>query len=130
MKHQWGLGGVVVQQRKSVGAAPRAGGRARVGRRMTHQVFLGLPWYLSDDYPALLALFSDPDKLPKTFDAWLKHAEILEKRLEAAGLKVAKILIQPAPFAQWCEERGVLPDQAARLTFANEAVWRLFPRVQ
>src|SRR5262249_1352074 len=58
LKHQWGLGGVVVQRRKSVGAAPRAGGRARVGRRMTHQVFLGLPWYLSDDYPALLALFS------------------------------------------------------------------------
>ena len=97
---------------------------------MTQQVPLGVPWYLRDDYPALLALFSDPDKLPKTFDAWLRHAETLEQRLEAAGLRVAKILIQPAPFAQWCEERCVLPDQSARLTFANEAARRLSLRLQ
>ena len=118
----------MVQRRKSVGPAPRAG-RARAGRRMTHQVSLGLPWYLRDDYPALLALFSDPDKLPKTFDAWLRHAERLEKRLQAAGLKVAKILIRPAPFAQWCKERGVSRDQAARLTFANEAAARRSSRL-
>jgi hypothetical protein len=97
---------------------------------MAHQLPLGLPWYLRNDYPALLALFSDPDKLPKTFDAWLKHAETLEQRLQAAGLRVAKILIQPAPFARWCKERGVSPDQAARLTFANEAAARLSSRLQ
>jgi hypothetical protein len=55
---------------------------------MTQKVPLGLPWNLRHDYPALLALFSDPDKLPKTFDAWLKHAKTLEKRLEAAGIQV------------------------------------------
>ena len=119
----------MVQRRKRVGAARRAGGRVRTGRGMTHQMSLGLPWYLCDDYPALLALFSDPDKLPKTFDAWLKHAESLEKRLQAAGFKVAKILIQPAPCAQWCKERGVSRDQAARLTFANEVAARRSSRL-
>jgi len=28
-----------------------------------------LPWYHRHDYPALLELFSDPDKLPATYDA-------------------------------------------------------------
>jgi hypothetical protein len=38
----------VAQRRKSVGAAPRAGGRARAGRRMAHQVSVGLPWYVRE----------------------------------------------------------------------------------
>jgi len=97
---------------------------------MAHRVPVGVPWYRREDYTELLAMFSDPDKLPKTFDAWLNSAERLEKRLQAAGLEVAKILIQPAPFTQWCEERGVLPDQAARLTFANETASRLSLRLQ
>ena len=46
---------------------------------------VGLPWYHRHDYPALLLVFSDPDKLPNTFDAWLEHAEGLERQLRAAG---------------------------------------------
>jgi len=33
-----------------------------------------LPWYHRTHYPALLKLFSDPDKLPETYDEWLKRA--------------------------------------------------------
>jgi hypothetical protein len=88
---------------------------------MTPRVPVALPWYERREYPALLAMFSDPDKMPKTFDKWLEHAERVEKRLEAAGFDVVRISIHAGPFAAWCAERGVLPDQRARLTFANEA---------
>ena len=80
-----------------------------------------LPWYARGDYPALLKLFSDPDKLPATYDAWLQRAEQVENKLQRAGLAVARIRIRPVPFAAWCKERNTSPDQAARLTFANEA---------
>jgi hypothetical protein len=80
-----------------------------------------LPWYARADYPTLLRLFSDPDKLPATYDGWLKHAELVERQFQKAGFGVAKIWIRPVPFAAWCEERNVSPNQAARLTFANEA---------
>jgi hypothetical protein len=88
-----------------------------------------LPWYARGDYPALLRLFSDPDKLPATYDAWLQRAEQVENQLQRAGLAVARIRIRPVPFAAWCRERNISPDQAARLTFANEsarnlAAWR------
>jgi len=88
-----------------------------------------LPWYARGDYPALLRLFSDPDKLPATYDAWLQRAEQIENQLQRAGLAVARIRIRPVPFAAWCRERNIPPDQAARLTFANEsarnlAAWR------
>ena len=88
---------------------------------MTTPVPVALPWYQREDYLVLLALFSDPDKLPTTFDAWLEHAERVEKQFQAAGFAVARIRISPAPFAAWCKERHVLPDQHARLSFANEA---------
>jgi hypothetical protein len=86
----------------------------------------GLPWYARADYPTLLRLFSDPDKLPATYDAWLQRAEQVENQLQRAGLAVARIRIRPVPFAAWCKERNISPDQAARLTFANETA-RSFP---
>jgi len=87
-----------------------------------------LPWYARADYPTLLRLFSDPDKLPATYDAWLQRAEQVENQLQRAGLAVARIWIRPVPFAAWCRERNISPDQAARLTFANESARNLAAR--
>jgi hypothetical protein len=87
-----------------------------------------LPWYARADYPTLLRLFCDPDKLPTTYDAWLQRAEQVEKQLQRAGLAVARIQIRPVPFAAWCRERNISPDQAARLTFANESARNLAAR--
>ena len=79
-----------------------------------------LPWFDRRDYLALLKLFSDPDKLPATYDAWLERAEGVERQFKRAGFGVARIWVRPAPFAAWCKERDVSPDQAARLIFVNE----------
>src|SRR6267154_5746357 len=79
-----------------------------------------LPWYARRDYPALLKLFNDADKLPATYDAWLNRAEGIERQFQSAGFGVARIWIRPVAFAAWCKERNVSPDQGARLTFLNE----------
>jgi hypothetical protein len=86
---------------------------------------VALPWYARGDYPALLQLFSDSDLLPATYDGWLERAQVVERQFQKAGFGVAKIRIRPAPFAAWCKERNVSPDQAARLTFANESARNL-----
>ena len=62
-----------------------------------------LPWYDRRDYPALLKLFSDPDKLPATYGAWLERAEGVELQFKRAGFSVARIWVRPAPFATWCK---------------------------
>jgi hypothetical protein len=82
---------------------------------------VALPWYSRGDYPALLKLFSDSHRLPATYDAWLNRAEGIERKFQSGGFGVAKIWIRPIPFAAWCKERNVSPDQAARLIFVNEA---------
>ena len=83
---------------------------------------LALPWFTRSDYPALLELFSDSNKLPTTYDAWLERAEQIEWQFQKAGFGVSKTWIRPIPFAAWCDERNISPDQVARLIFVNEAV--------
>jgi len=60
---------------------------------------IALPWYRRGDYAALLRLFSDPDKVPATYDAWLKRAESTERQLQKAGMAVARVWIRPRSFA-------------------------------
>jgi hypothetical protein len=86
---------------------------------------IALPWYRRGEYAALLRLFSDPDKLPATYDAWLKRAESTERQLQTAGMAVARVWIRPRSFATWCKQGNVSPDQAARLTFANQSARQL-----
>ena len=87
---------------------------------MPSPVPVALPWYHRHEYAELLALFSDPEMMPPTFDAWLEHAETVEKQLAEAGFVVVRVWIRPTTFTAWCEERNASPDQRARLTFANE----------
>ena len=82
---------------------------------------LALPWYARSDYPVLLRLFSDSNKLPTTYDSWLERAERIERQFQKAGFGVSKTWIRPAPFAAWCNERNISPDRVARLIFVNEA---------
>jgi hypothetical protein len=94
------------------------------GRAMATGVPVGLPWYRRSDYAALLALFTDPDKLPIAYDEWLSRAESVEKQMRTAGLAVVRVWIRPGPFEVWCKQQGLLPDQRARLSFANEVARR------
>ena len=81
---------------------------------------MALPWFRRADYPALSSLFIDSEKLPETFDVWLRRAEAVEQQSRKAGFTVARILIEPAPFAVWCKERRVSPDQRARFAYVHE----------
>jgi hypothetical protein len=87
-----------------------------------------LPWYDRRDYPVLLKLFSDLHMLPADYDAWLTRTEQPESQLQKAGFAVARIWIRPVPFAAWCRERNVSPEQWARLTFVSEEARRLSAR--
>jgi hypothetical protein len=49
---------------------------------------LALPWYARSDYPVLLRLFSDSNKLPTTYDAWLERAEGVEQEFQSAGFEI------------------------------------------
>jgi hypothetical protein len=73
-------------------------------------------------YPALLALFEDGNKMPRTWKKWLKIAEEMERGLKAYGHVVMRVYIDPKTFPDWCAAHGTSPGREGRKKFVAEAV--------
>src|SRR5687767_3308506 len=81
---------------------------------------IGLPWYRREDYPRIREMMADRHNLAPSYENWLAAAENNESVGRQAGLHVTRILIVPEAFAQWCTEKGVEPDSAARRDYVAE----------
>lgn len=85
---------------------------------------VGIPWYFRQDYRRILEIMEDANLLPATYEAWLKAAEGLERRLKKEGHIVVRAEIDPDEFPRWCAAQGLPVDADARGRFANEAAYR------
>ena len=80
---------------------------------------IGLPWYRRENWVRLKALFTDGEKLHRTYDEWLAAAEQGCQAVELDGHRAIRIDIDPDTFAQWCKAKGFQPDAEARRKFAT-----------
>ena len=83
---------------------------------------VGVYWISEGDYPALLKIFPDGDKMPHTWKEWLKMAEEMERGLKAYGHVVMRVQIDPKSYLDWCVAHGVSPGSAGRRKFVAAAV--------
>ena len=83
---------------------------------------LGAYWIDEGDYPALLNIFPDGDRMPRTWAEWLKMAEEMESGLKAYGHVVMRVYIDPKTFPDWCAARGTNAGREGRKMFVAEAV--------
>jgi hypothetical protein len=83
---------------------------------------VGAYWIKEEDYPALLQLFDDVDKMPPNWKEWLKMAEEMEQGLKAYGHVVLRVYIDPATFPDWCAAHGTSPGSTGRRKFVAAAV--------
>jgi len=83
---------------------------------------IGVYWIKEEDYSALLKVFDDGDRLPRSFGEWLKMAEETERGLKAYGHPVMRVIIDPNTFPGWCADRGTSPGREGRKRFVAEAV--------
>jgi hypothetical protein len=47
---------------------------------------IGISWFREEDYPTLLRLFTDANKMPHTWKEWLEGAEKMGKQVNAQGV--------------------------------------------
>lgn len=87
---------------------------------------IGIPWYRREDYPGILRIMADSDKLPPTWTDGNKRAEQALKLHQGNGAVVEKVYLDPNEFTGWCALRGLNIDAQARIRFANEAVARKY----
>jgi hypothetical protein len=108
----------------------RCAGADRQLRRMTGMTNLedrpppaiGVYWISEGDYPALLKIFADGNKLPRSWNEWLKTAEEMEQGLKAYGHVVMRVHIDPGTFPDWCAAHGTSPGREGRKKFVAAAV--------
>lgn len=84
---------------------------------------IGIGWYLQKDYPEILRIMTDADRLPQTFKVWQHQADQLERGLIAQGKTVIRAIIDPATFPEWCRRHGLNVDAKGRMAFANERAY-------
>ncbi len=87
---------------------------------------VGAFWIREDDYPALLEIFEDGHKMPRSWTEWLKMAEEMERGLKAYGHVVLRVTIDPKTFPDWCAANGTRPGSEGRKRFVAEAVMERF----
>jgi hypothetical protein len=79
----------------------------------------GMAWYQPGTFLRLRAMFEDGHKLHKSYDEWLVAAELGCKTLEAKGIRVVRVDIDPDKFPEWCKSQGLKLNADARTKFAN-----------
>ena len=87
---------------------------------------VGAYWIAEADYPALLEIFTDGHKMPRTWAEWLKMAEEMERGLKAYGHVVLRVRIDPNTFPDWCAAHGTSPGSEGRKKFVATAVFERY----
>jgi len=59
---------------------------------------IGVYWIKEEDYPAVLEIFPDGTKMPRSWKEWLRMAEEMESGLKAYGHVVMRVHIDPKTF--------------------------------
>lgn len=85
---------------------------------------VGIPWYEEADYPLVLEIMTDRDRLPAQYDVWEAKAEAAERGLQSKGHTTVRVVIDPKTFPAWCRKRGLNIDSEARRAFANAGAYR------
>ncbi len=83
---------------------------------------VGAYWIHEEDYPALLRIFADGGRMPRTWSEWLKMAEEMEQGLKAYGHVVMRVRIEPDAYLDWCTTHDTSPGGAGRKKFVAAAV--------
>jgi hypothetical protein len=83
---------------------------------------VGVYWINEQDYPALLRIFDDGNKMPSTWREWLKIAEEMERGLISYGHVVLRVRIDPDTFTDWCTTHDARSSSEGRKKFIAAAV--------
>jgi len=100
------------------------------GRSATGKVIAKCAWFRREDYPGVLALLVDGERMIPTYAEWLLEARRMERRAAEAGRRLARIYIRTKDFAAWCDQRRRRPSTAelkeyvrTSLVKLNDSLW-------
>jgi hypothetical protein len=83
---------------------------------------IGVLWFKDElTYRRALAIFTDAENMPATFEDWKALVGRQCEEIKGSGNIAIRADIDPETFAAWCNLHGFLADSRGRSAFANHA---------
>ena len=78
-----------------------------------------IAWYRRKDYDRIYALAPNGGGMEATFDDWQRFVEDFMPAIEARGIFIRKVIIEPDNFAAWLRAQNLesSPETRARYAF-------------
>lgn len=86
---------------------------------------VGMPWFRPDTFGTMRAMFEDGHKLHRTYDEWLRAAEVGRKAQEVKGMRVVRAYLDQNEFPAWCKAQGLKLDANGRMQFASWVAYQV-----
>ena len=93
-----------------------------INRRKKHEpgLVLGVGWYRPEQWALLLSASVDRDELESTHAEWFASSESSLVTIRKTGINPIKIDIDVEEMIDWCKEKNIPLDSAARSHFIAE----------
>lgn len=105
-------------------------GAMKKGNPQAKDVAIGVAWYRREQWPRLLEIASDRDKLEDSYDEWLAGAVKALGMLGSQGLNPVKVDIDTEELLAWCASRNLPVDAKARVAYTTEKVKKSLPTAE
>jgi hypothetical protein len=84
---------------------------------------IGIAWYEDEaTYRRALAIFTDSENMPASFEDWQALVGRQRKEIKGADNIALRVDIDPETFAAWCASRGYKPNSQGRIAFVTHVV--------
>lgn len=83
------------------------------------KVAVGLAWFDREQWHLLRQVAADRDKLDNSFEEWESSARKALANLKSQGVLVEPFEVRVADLAQWCAERSLPLNSAARAEYVS-----------
>jgi len=91
---------------------------------------VSIAWYRPEQWPRLLEVSIDGDRLHKTYEQWLDFTNDLVADIESNGQSVIKVEVDVEELTAWCKQQGLSLDGDARAEFVTYKLERRQQRNQ
>jgi hypothetical protein len=81
---------------------------------------IGIAWFKDEaTYRRALAIFTDPENMPASFEEWKALVGKEREMIRDSGNIAIRADIDPDTFADWCTARGLEANSRGRTAFVN-----------
>ena len=81
---------------------------------------IGIAWFKDEAiYKRALAIFTDRENMPASFEDWKALVGRQRELIKAGGNVALRVDIDPETFTAWCASRGYVANSQGRIAFVN-----------